>query len=155
MQLKLLRNFILKKDYQSATVKVEEVDDKTKTNQVLLVFNVDRGAKVRINDINFYGNETVKELKLKKQMKGTKEMTKFTIHPPETTSPYGVNEKPSLKEYVNDLDFYLSQKQKNFLILISDSNYSVLQNSMIKNMQRIRKRCLSIIILWVSVMLAS
>ena len=110
-----IKKFYSEKGYQSATVKVDEIDDKTKTNQVLLVFNVDRGAKVKINDINFYGNVNVKELKLKKQMKGSKEMTKFTIHPPETTSTYGENEKPNWKEYVNDFGFLSITKTKEFL----------------------------------------
>ena len=63
-----IKKFYNEKGFQSAKVTVDEVPDRSKTNQVILVFNVERGAKVRINEVNFYGNENVKELKLKKQM---------------------------------------------------------------------------------------
>ena len=46
-----------------------------------LTFYIDKGKKVKVNEVNFYGNEQVSDLKLKKQMKGTKEMTKFTLFP--------------------------------------------------------------------------
>ena len=38
----------------------------------------------------------VPDLKLKKQMKGTKEMSKFTLYPSKYESPYGPASKPSL-----------------------------------------------------------
>ena len=31
---------------------------------------LNKGPKVRINEVNFYGNESIDDLKLKKQMKG-------------------------------------------------------------------------------------
>src|SRR5690606_15646836 len=40
---------------------------------VKIVFNVDEGPKVKIRSIDFVGNETITDGKLKKQMKSTKE----------------------------------------------------------------------------------
>ena len=46
-----------------------------------MTLTVTKGNKVKISDINFAGN-TVPGPRLKKQMKGTKEMTRITVHPP-------------------------------------------------------------------------
>ena len=36
---------------------------------------------------------TVSDMKLKKQMKGTKEMSQVTLYPTDKDSPYGKNDK--------------------------------------------------------------
>jgi outer membrane protein insertion porin family len=110
-----IQKFYTEKGFQSAEVKVEEIPDPTKTNTVTVVFNVNRGPKVRINEINFYGNENISDLKLKKQMKGTKEMTKITIHPSEKKHTYGPDQQSSFKDYIADLGFLSITKTKEFL----------------------------------------
>ena len=110
-----IQKYYTEKGFQSAEVEVEEIPDATKTNTVTVVFNVDRGPKVRINEVTFYGNENVSDIKLKKQMKGTKEMTKFTVHPSKKKHTYGTDQETSFKEYVNDLGFLSITKTKEFL----------------------------------------
>ena len=80
-----IQKYYTEKGFQSATVKIQEQKDPALPNSVNVTFFVSKGKKVRINEVNFYGNETVKELKLKKQMKGTKEMTKLTLFPSDAT----------------------------------------------------------------------
>lgn len=110
-----IQKYYTEKGFQSAQVKVDEIPDPTKTNTVTVVFNVDRGAKVRINEVKFFGNENVADLRLKKQMKGTKEMTKMTIHPSKDTSPYGETKSPDFKSYLKDLGFLSITKTKEVL----------------------------------------
>ena len=55
------------------------------------------------------------ELKIKKQMKGTKEMRKITLYPSKVTSTYGENKKIEFKDYVKDLGFLSITKTKEFL----------------------------------------
>jgi len=43
-------------------------------------------TKVRIDDINFFGNQAINEARLKKQLKDTKERSRFTIYPPPADS---------------------------------------------------------------------
>jgi outer membrane protein insertion porin family len=111
----VIEKFYRDKGYLNTQVRIEESKDPTFINANSLVFYVNKGNKVRVNEINFYGNETVSDLKLKKQMKGTKEMSKFTLHPSEIPSPYGKNERTSLGEYIRDYGFLSPSKTKNFL----------------------------------------
>jgi outer membrane protein insertion porin family len=113
--IEAIKKYYAEKGFQNATVKVTEVNDPSKTNTVTVVFDVDRGNKVRVDEVNFYGNENVSDIRLKKQLKGTKEMTKITLHPAADTSSYGANERPDFKEYVKDWGFLSLSKTKELL----------------------------------------
>ncbi|HVG15219.1 MAG TPA: POTRA domain-containing protein, partial [Chitinophagaceae bacterium] len=63
-------------------------------------------------ELNIYGNDLVSEMKLKKQMKGTKEMTKLTFHSSDMPSPYGENERLSFSDYVKNWGFLSFNKTK-------------------------------------------
>jgi outer membrane protein insertion porin family len=107
-----IQKFYKDKGYMAVSVRVETKPDPILTNANELIFHVDKGEKVHINQINFYGNEAVSDLKLKKQLKGTKEMNKLTLHPDEAEGKFGKNEKLSFGEYVRDLGFLSPSKTK-------------------------------------------
>jgi outer membrane protein insertion porin family len=110
-----IKKYYTEKGYRGADVTVDEVNDPTKTNTVTVIFNVNRGPKVRINEVSFYGNESITDIKLKKQMKGTKEMTKITLHPSEKIHTYGTDKETTFKDYLADLGFLSITKTKEFL----------------------------------------
>ncbi|MBA4168274.1 MAG: outer membrane protein assembly factor, partial [Chitinophagaceae bacterium] len=110
-----IKKYFTEKGFQGAGVKVNEVNDASKTNSVNIIFDIDRGPKVRINEVNFFGNDNVNALKLKKQMKGTKEMTKITLFPTVQNPTYGPVTQPSFKEYLSDLGFLSPSKTKEFI----------------------------------------
>ncbi|MGA9590042.1 MAG: outer membrane protein assembly factor BamA [Salegentibacter sp.] len=53
------------------------VQDTTANNKVNMVVNVDKGERVKIDDIEFTGNEQLSDAKLKRQMKNTKQKNFF------------------------------------------------------------------------------
>jgi outer membrane protein insertion porin family len=107
-----IQKFYKDKGYMAVSVRVETKPDPILTNANELIFHVDKGEKVHINQINFYGNEAVSDLKLKKQLKGTKEMNKLTLHPDDAEGKFGKNEKMSFGEYIRDLGFLSPSKTK-------------------------------------------
>lgn len=66
-----IREFFVEKGYLDARVEVEEVVDTSRANSVRLVFDVARGERVKIKEINFVGNDAVSDKKLRKKMKET------------------------------------------------------------------------------------
>jgi len=111
----VIQKYYRDKGYMNVSVQIEERKDPTFVNANSLVFYVRKGNKVRVEQVSFYGNQAVSEVRLKKQMKGTKEMSKVTLHPAQTPSPYGVNEKMSFHDYMKDLGFLSPSKTKNFI----------------------------------------
>ncbi len=111
-----IKKFYGDKGFLSAQVDMKEEPIIGVNNAVALTFNIIKGNKVKVNSINFTGNETVSELKLKKQMKGTKEMTRFTLFPDKVISPYGDTSKgKSFNQYLKDVDYLSLTKTRDYL----------------------------------------
>ncbi|NJB86032.1 outer membrane protein insertion porin family [Lewinella marina] len=72
-----IRGYYVEKGYLDAAVSVEEIPDTTRPNSVRLLFDINRNERVKIADINFIGNEAVKDKKLRKQMKETSEKSRL------------------------------------------------------------------------------
>lgn len=67
-----VRGYYLEKGYYQVSVNIERHRDTLINNAEYFVINVDKGSKVKIKDITFKGNESIKSGKLRRQMKDTK-----------------------------------------------------------------------------------
>lgn len=65
--------FYREKGFYSVDVTIDRVQDSLMNNSEIFVIRVNKGERVRINEINFHGAESVKLGKLKRSMKDTKE----------------------------------------------------------------------------------
>jgi outer membrane protein insertion porin family len=110
-----IEKYFTEKGYKGATVKIEEQQDPNSPGKLILIFHITKGKKVRVDEIHFFGNENVSELKLKKQLKGTKEMSKFTLFPSKINSPYGEVKRISFKEYMKNKGYLSPSKTRDFL----------------------------------------
>jgi len=63
---------LLDKGYMNATVIVAQEKDTTLVNSVILYINAIKGPKVRIREVEFYGNSNISSGKLRRAMKETK-----------------------------------------------------------------------------------
>lgn len=113
--IEIVTKFYTEKAYRNVKVTIVEKEDPAFVNSNQMTITVVKGNKIRINEVGFYGNENVDGLRLKKQMKGTKEMSKFTLKPDEGESPYGENKPYSFKEYTSDYGFLSLTKTKQVL----------------------------------------
>ncbi|MEO6356443.1 MAG: POTRA domain-containing protein, partial [Ferruginibacter sp.] len=111
-----IQKFFADKGYRNVKTVVKEEKSQSSVNAVILDFNIDKGNKVKVNSIDFSGNDNIDDLKLKKQMKGTHEMTRFTLYPPKSNSPFGdSSNKVSFKDYLRDYGYLSISKTKSYL----------------------------------------
>ena len=97
-----IKKYYAEKGFQDVKVTIKERKDATRKNNLLLDFIVDKGPKVRINNINFGGN-IIEETKLKKSLKEVHEKSRFTLYP--------VNDKPVIvKTTPYTFEQYMSEK---------------------------------------------
>ena len=75
----LLRSMWAEKGYQFAEVSYEVTALPGGPKVVQLVFNIDEGPKVEVNEISFVGNDAISSGELKKQMKNTRERWMFSL----------------------------------------------------------------------------
>lgn len=66
-----LKQTFVEKGYLDASIKINSFPDERATNAIRLEFVIDKGKKVKIGDIQFAGNTTVKSSVLRKKMKKT------------------------------------------------------------------------------------
>jgi outer membrane protein insertion porin family len=69
----VIRDFYTEKGYYSAKVQVKELADEAMQNGARLIFEINRGPRVKVEAIQFEGVKSIPEKKLKRVMKETKE----------------------------------------------------------------------------------
>jgi outer membrane protein insertion porin family len=118
-----IKKYYAEKGFQDVKVSIKERKDATRKNNLLLDFVVDKGPKVRINNINFGGNK-VEEGKLKKSLKEIHEKSRLTLFPINDrpiivkTSPY------TFDEYLQEKGFLTFTKTKKILNPYARINFS-------------------------------
>lgn len=110
-----IRKYYAEKAYRNVGIQFTETADPSIQNSVVLTVNINRGEKVKINQINFYGNESINSLDLKKQMKGTREMSRLTLFPATDKGALGNPSRYTFKEYLKDKGFLSFTKTKRVL----------------------------------------
>ncbi len=114
--VEIIKKFYYDKGFRNATINMVETPVQGNANSVTLTFFIDKGKKVRINSVNFTDNNEICDAKLKKQMKGTKEMSRFTLFPEKVVSPYGDSTKfKTFKEYIHEMGYLYPSKTKEYL----------------------------------------
>jgi outer membrane protein insertion porin family len=113
--IQVIKKFYAGKGYQDAQITTTELKDPSVANSEILNFNIVKGPKVRISEINFYGNEAISEIKLKKQMKDTHEQSRFTLFPPPVDTTLGPHPRTDFKQYLDKWGFLSFTGTKEFL----------------------------------------
>jgi len=109
-----IKKYYAEKGFQDVKVTIKEKKDATRKNNLLLDFVVDKGPKVRINNINFGGNK-IEETKLKKSLKEVHEKMRLTLFPINDkavivkTSPY------TFEQYMSEKGFLTFTKTRKIL----------------------------------------
>lgn len=75
-----VRKHFVKKGFLNTEVKITQVGDTLNRGNVRLRIDVDLKSKVRINEINFEGNDMISSAKLKTQLKKTHEYPRMSLH---------------------------------------------------------------------------
>lgn len=113
----VIEKFYIDKGFRNVAVNINEVKDSRSPNSVDIIFVIHKNGKVRINNIYFAGNEKIPDLKLKKQMKGTKEKSRFTLFPSDDLNVYDTTKKNhlSFNEYVSQNGYLIPSSTKELL----------------------------------------
>ncbi|TAF50279.1 MAG: outer membrane protein assembly factor, partial [Sphingobacteriia bacterium] len=111
----IIKKFYADKGYRETTVKIAERKDTAfNTNTIALEFTINKGPKVKINNINF-GNVTIDEAKVKKSMKGTKEKSRLTLFPTADSGKIVIPDHYTFEEYMKEKGYLTLSKTKKVL----------------------------------------
>ncbi|AYD46283.1 BamA/OMP85 family outer membrane protein [Arachidicoccus soli] len=113
-----IRKYFSEKGFRRVSVDISEKKDSSYQNSVVLYFDINKGEKVKVGQIELFGNENMPGHKLKKQMKGTKEVSRLTLYPLHDTfdtTGWGTPYKYTLKDYVHDHGYLTYTKTRNLI----------------------------------------
>lgn len=114
--IEVIRKFYYGKGFRNVDIQLTEEQVPGMNNAIALTFYIKKGHKVKVNSINFSGNENIEAQKLKKQMKGTKEMNRITLFPITVKNPFGDTEsKQTFKDYIKDVGFMSITKTRDYV----------------------------------------
>ncbi|GAA4468827.1 outer membrane protein assembly factor BamA [Nemorincola caseinilytica] len=99
-----IKKHYVDKGYGRVQVSVIERKDTLAVNKVILTFYIQKGVKTHINQVNIAGAENATEARLKRTLKGTKEMSHITLHPDKAMNAYG-SSKRSFGKYMREFGF--------------------------------------------------
>lgn len=112
--IEAIRKFYAEKGFRDTKVKIVEKKDTTFANTLALDFMIDKGPKVKINNINFGGN-TIEDGKLKKQLKDTKEKSRLTLYPSFDKGALFQTKRYNFQQYMRETGFLSFSKTKRVL----------------------------------------
>ena len=102
----IIRRYYAEKGYLNADIQIETKKDSVIQNAIRVNYAIDKGNRVRIKDINFYGNDDVKEYKLAKSMKKTKSNKWYNFfHSKKFNEKEYPNDKEGLVSAMNEAGF--------------------------------------------------
>lgn len=114
-----IENHFREKGFLNANAQIVQLQDTILSNSVRLQINVDKGKRVKINDVVFKGNEAINDKRLAKKMRGTKRKKLLRIF----TSSKFIEDKYEEDKH-NLIAFYNSQGYRDARI-ISDTVYAI------------------------------
>lgn len=104
-----IRKYYLDKGFGNVTIAVKEKVDTGAVNSIMLTFIINKGAKTHINQVTIAGNEHASDARLKRTLKSTKEMPRFSLYPADANTVYK-HEKHSFSNYLSDWGFLSPSK---------------------------------------------
>ena len=110
-----IEKFYTEKGFRKISVKITEAKNTVNPNFLDLTFNIDKGKKVKIEEVFISGNTVVSDLKLKKQLKGTKEKLRLTLHPEGDQPVYGGKDSVTFKQFMKDWGFLSLSKVRDYV----------------------------------------
>jgi len=111
-----IRKFYFDKGYRNVDIQLREEAAPNLNNAVNITFVIKKGRKVKVNSINFSGNQNIAAQNLKKSMKSTKEMNRITLFPVVVKNPFGdTTIKQTFNEYINDVGFMSITKTRDYV----------------------------------------
>ncbi|HVX49994.1 MAG TPA: POTRA domain-containing protein [Chitinophagaceae bacterium] len=109
-----IKKYYADKGFPLATVRITQQKDTLLENTAMLLFDIDKGKKEKINDINFIDN-TVDANQLKHSLKDTKEKMHLTLHPIDGSGGLAPAKIYSFKDYLHEQGYLTFTKTRKLL----------------------------------------
>jgi outer membrane protein insertion porin family len=121
-----IKNYYVKKGFLDATAIIDQEKDSTGQNNVILVINVEKGPRVKIQDINFIGNTAIESGALRRSLKETKRARGYNVFTISKFIPkLYTSDKPAIVQKYNEKGYRDAKISFDTVTRISNSRVSI------------------------------
>ena len=121
-----VRDYFVKKGFLDVEVSIDQKEDTIAANNTILTINIKRGNRVKIQDVNFSGNNSMKSAKLRRSLEDTKRARFWNIF---TISKYIPNtynlDKPAIIVKYNEKGFRDAKISFDTILRVSDNRVKI------------------------------
>ena len=121
-----VRNIFVKKGFLDTDVNITQKTDTSVANNVILTIDIKKGPRVKIKDINFISNNSIKPGKLRRSLSETKRARAYNIF---SSSKYIPNnyekDKPAIIEKYNELGYRDAKISSDTTYRITDKRLNI------------------------------
>ncbi len=122
----IIKRYFKEKGFLKTEVDVQVKRDSMISNGIRVNFNINKGSRIRIKDINFYGNDDVSDFKLAKAMKKTKSAKIYNFFKSKKFNEKEyVNDKKGLIDAFNEAGFRDAKLLKDSIYYVSDNRLGI------------------------------
>ncbi|MGM0573861.1 MAG: BamA/OMP85 family outer membrane protein, partial [Bacteroidota bacterium] len=68
-----IEDYFMEEGYLTPSIDITQKEDTARVNSMILEFDIDRGDRTRISEVNIYGNELLSDLQIKRILENTRE----------------------------------------------------------------------------------
>ena len=111
----VIEKYYIDKGFRNVQVSIAESNSKTIQGFRDLVFQINKGSKVKVENVFISGADALTSLRVKKKMKGTKEMGRISLYADSTQPVFGEKERPSFREFAKQQGYFYPSKWKDYL----------------------------------------
>ncbi len=109
-----IKKYFADKGNPGAKITYDQKADSSIQNTAILTFYIDKGKKEKVDNINFVGN-TISDNDLRRQLKDTKEMTRFSLYPDYGTGGLAAAKIYTFKDYLHEKGYLTYTKTRRLL----------------------------------------
>ncbi|MFW5757187.1 MAG: outer membrane protein assembly factor BamA [Bacteroidota bacterium] len=117
----IINDYYIDKGFLKPQVWVEQIADTSRTNSLILEFNIDRGERTKIDEVVIKGNEELNDRQIKKLMKNTREKSlRFLFNSSKFIQDDFAEDKQKVLERYNELGKRDAQITKDSIYFVED-----------------------------------
>lgn len=117
----IIRDYYIDKGFLKPEVMVEQVADTSRTNSLILEFNIDRGERTKIDEVVIKGNEELNDRQIKKLLKNTREKSlRFLFNSSKFIQEDFAEDKQKVLERYNELGKRDAQITKDSIYFVEE-----------------------------------
>lgn len=113
--LEVITKYYVEKGFRGVQASISETPSKKIQGFSDIYFQIKKGPKIRVEDVFISGNEVISALRIKKQMKGTKEMGRLSLFSSKTAPVYGKQAKQSFRNFLKERGYFYPTRWSNYL----------------------------------------